>query len=217
MNVTFFISVKWSGLLYRSTAFHRRLLYSWPRRQLDHCLAAQICQCPRAMPHNPYRVFVSHGSDDSWIAAQIAKCVRGLGADTFLDETSIPKGANFRQIIHQEIASSNEVIALFTPWSAKRSWGWIESKRQRKHTVDRLRSAAASTRMWRPKGTHARSMLRHCDFTTSPAIVAGRNTWLVPISTSSRSREHDLAPRRPSTFSIGLVRSPRTWRINRST
>jgi hypothetical protein len=78
------------------------------------------------MPYNRYRVFVSHGSDDSWIAAQIARRVRDLGADTFLDETSIPKGANFKQIIHREIASSNEVIALFTPWSAKRSWVWIE-------------------------------------------------------------------------------------------
>ncbi len=78
------------------------------------------------MSQNRYRVFVSHGSDDSWIAEQIAKCVRDLGADTFLDETSIPKGANFKQIIHREIALSSEVIALFTPWSAKRSWVWIE-------------------------------------------------------------------------------------------
>jgi hypothetical protein len=74
----------------------------------------------------PYRIFVSHGSDHRWIAGQIAKCLRDAGADTFLDETSIPKGANFKQIIHKEIAQSDEVIALFTPWSAKRSWVWIE-------------------------------------------------------------------------------------------
>ncbi len=73
-----------------------------------------------------YKVFVSHGSDDRWIAAQIAKCLQGLGAETFLDETNIPKGSNFKQIIHKEIALSNEVVALFTPWSAKRSWVWIE-------------------------------------------------------------------------------------------
>lgn len=78
------------------------------------------------MPRHRYRVFVSHGSDDSWIAAQVAKCVRDVGADTFLDETNIPKGANFKQIIHREIALSNEVVALFTPWSARRSWVWIE-------------------------------------------------------------------------------------------
>jgi len=78
------------------------------------------------MPQDRYKVFISHGSDDSWIAAQIARCVQDLGLDTFLDETSIPKGANFKQIIHREIASSDEVVALFTPWSAKRSWVWIE-------------------------------------------------------------------------------------------
>ena len=78
------------------------------------------------MTKNHYRVFVSHGSDDRWIAGQIARSVRDLGADTFLDETNIPKGANFKQIIHREIAASSEVVALFTPWSAKRSWVWIE-------------------------------------------------------------------------------------------
>jgi hypothetical protein len=73
-----------------------------------------------------YRVFVSHGSDDRWIAGQIGRSVRELGAEAFLDETNIPKGANFKQIIHREIGASDEVIALFTPWSAKRSWVWIE-------------------------------------------------------------------------------------------
>ena len=78
------------------------------------------------MSDRPYRVFVSHGSDDKWIAGQIARRLGELGADTFLDETNIPKGANFKQIIHKEIALSDEVVALFTPWSAKRSWVWIE-------------------------------------------------------------------------------------------
>jgi hypothetical protein len=54
------------------------------------------------MTNPAYRVFVSHGGDDRWIAGQIAKCLRDLGADTFLDETCIPKGANFKQIIHKE-------------------------------------------------------------------------------------------------------------------
>jgi hypothetical protein len=79
-----------------------------------------------AIEAKPYRVFVSHGSDDRWIAAQIANCLRSLGAETFLDETNVPKGANFKKIIHKEIALSDEVVALFTPWSAKRSWVWTE-------------------------------------------------------------------------------------------
>jgi hypothetical protein len=78
------------------------------------------------MGEDRYKVFISHGSDDTWVAGQIAKSIQEAGADTFLDETNIPKGGNFKQIIHREIASSNELVALFTPWSAKRSWVWIE-------------------------------------------------------------------------------------------
>ena len=73
-----------------------------------------------------YNVFLSHGKHDSWVAAQIAKVIRETGANVFLDETDIPKGADFKQHIRQEIRRSNEMITLFTPWSAKRSWVWVE-------------------------------------------------------------------------------------------
>jgi hypothetical protein len=78
------------------------------------------------MAPNQYKIFLSHGSADSWIAAQIAKRVQEVGAVPFLDETNIPKGANFKKSIHDEIKRSHELIALFTPWSSKRSWVWIE-------------------------------------------------------------------------------------------
>ncbi len=78
------------------------------------------------MRDGSYKVFVSHGQQDRWVAAQIARCCQEIGAATFLDETDIPKGANFREIIHREIRDSRELVALFTPWSAKRAWVWIE-------------------------------------------------------------------------------------------
>ena len=78
------------------------------------------------MAKTSYTIFVSHGNEDAWVAAQIARSLRQVGANTFLDETDIPKGGNFRQIVHREIASSQELVALFTPWSAKRAWVWIE-------------------------------------------------------------------------------------------
>jgi hypothetical protein len=78
------------------------------------------------MAKKKYKVFVSHGTQDNWVAGQMAKCIQEVGAATFLDQTNIPKGANFRQIIHKEIATCQELVALFTPWSAKRSWVWIE-------------------------------------------------------------------------------------------
>ena len=74
-----------------------------------------------------YKVFVSHGSDDLWIAAQISKELRSLNVSPFLDQTDIPLGTlDFQKVIHNEISSAHELIALFTPWSAIRSWVWIE-------------------------------------------------------------------------------------------
>jgi hypothetical protein len=74
-----------------------------------------------------YKIFISHGSRDAWVAGQIAKEVRALGGLAFLDETDIPKGSpDFKRIIREEIKASNELIALFTPQSAMRSWMWIE-------------------------------------------------------------------------------------------
>lgn len=78
------------------------------------------------MSKDPYKVFVSHASADSWIALQIAACIREVGAQPFLDETHIPKGANFRQWVHDEIGCSHEMVALLTPSSVKRSWVWVE-------------------------------------------------------------------------------------------
>lgn len=74
-----------------------------------------------------YKVFVSHGSHDLWLAGQIAKEIANLDAIAFLDETNIPKGSpNFKQTIRSEISVSRELVVLFTPWSAMRSWVWIE-------------------------------------------------------------------------------------------
>ncbi|MRS04794.1 TIR domain-containing protein [bacterium] len=76
---------------------------------------------------NDYKIFISHGSQDAWLAGQISKEVRCLGGLAFLDESDIPKGSpDFKRIIREEIKASNELLALFTPWSAKRSWMWIE-------------------------------------------------------------------------------------------
>ena len=74
-----------------------------------------------------YKIFVSHGSPDMWIAGQISKEIQAAGASPFLDESDIPKGSpDFKRIIRDEIAESHELIAFFTPWSATRSWVWIE-------------------------------------------------------------------------------------------
>jgi hypothetical protein len=72
------------------------------------------------------RVFISHGKADSWLANRIARDVQACGVSTFLDETDIAKGDDFKKTIHREIEACNELIAIFTPWSAQRFWVWVE-------------------------------------------------------------------------------------------
>jgi hypothetical protein len=69
-----------------------------------------------------YRVFISHASDDLWVAEQIAKSIESCGADTFLDRRDIAAGDNFKQRIREEMPSCHELRALFTPWSRRRAW-----------------------------------------------------------------------------------------------
>ena len=62
-----------------------------------------------------YKVFVSHGSDDLWVAAQFSKELRYLDVSPFLDQTDIPLGTpDFQKVIHNEISLAHELIALFT-------------------------------------------------------------------------------------------------------
>jgi len=74
------------------------------------------------MPKRRYRVFLSHASDDLWVAEQIAAAIERCGASTFLDRRDIAAGDNFKQRIRKEMPSCDELVALFTPWSRRRAW-----------------------------------------------------------------------------------------------
>jgi len=69
-----------------------------------------------------YRVFVSHSGDDIWVAEQLAHCLEGCGALTFLDPRDIDAGDRFKDRIHEELPRCDELLALFTPWSRRRAW-----------------------------------------------------------------------------------------------
>lgn len=73
-----------------------------------------------------YKVFISHGTADTWLATQVAQRITACGASFFLDTASIATGDDFKRIIKQEMAQSQELIVIFTPWSAHRNWIWIE-------------------------------------------------------------------------------------------
>lgn len=85
-----------------------------------------LCYILGTMANSNHKVFISHGKPDTWIALQLSKEIQSRGAATFLDETDIPKGANFKKIIRDEVSICDELIAIFTPWSAQRFWVWTE-------------------------------------------------------------------------------------------
>jgi hypothetical protein len=75
---------------------------------------------------DPYRIFVSHGGADGWVASQIASRLRDCGAMTFLDNNDLSKGDDFKDVIRAEVGRSDELVVLFTPWSMRRNWVWVE-------------------------------------------------------------------------------------------
>lgn len=73
-----------------------------------------------------YRVFVSHGWSDRWVAKQMARCIRDVGADPFIDIFDVKKGDRIERKIQTELPDCKELVVLLTPWSARRNWVWTE-------------------------------------------------------------------------------------------
>ncbi len=75
----------------------------------------------------PYRIFVSHGWTDKWVAEQIAKRLKDdCNCEAFIDVFDIAKGDDIEERIFKELPKCSELVALLTPWSADRNWVWIE-------------------------------------------------------------------------------------------
>ena len=74
---------------------------------------------------NP-KVFISHASNDVWVAKQLAKLIHECGADTFLDADNIDHGDDFDDEIIKHAANSTEMLVLFTPIASERKYVWFE-------------------------------------------------------------------------------------------
>jgi hypothetical protein len=72
------------------------------------------------------RVFISHASQDLWVARQIAAEIGALGAETFLDVADIAHGDDSEEEILKAEPGCSELLVLLTPWSLKRPWIWLE-------------------------------------------------------------------------------------------
>jgi hypothetical protein len=70
----------------------------------------------------PYVVFISHSSADIWIAEQIDKHIRELGATTWLDKKDLKGGDVLVDEIINGLTSCNEALVLVSPRSVKSQW-----------------------------------------------------------------------------------------------
>ena len=72
------------------------------------------------------KVFISHASNDVWVAKQLARQIQECGADTFLDAENIDRGDDFDDVIIEHAENSSEMLVLFTPIANERKYVWFE-------------------------------------------------------------------------------------------
>lgn len=75
---------------------------------------------------NPRLVFISHSSQDTWVARQIAREVSLCGATPFLDEADVEVGDDFEEGILDFLERTHELVVLLTPWALERPYVWAE-------------------------------------------------------------------------------------------
>lgn len=75
-------------------------------------------------------VFISHSSEDRWIAQQMAATIerkaKRHGVLTFLDEKDLEAGAIIPQEIRRQLERCEEFLVLLTPLSISRQWVLLE-------------------------------------------------------------------------------------------
>lgn len=69
-----------------------------------------------------YTVFISHSSKEKWIAGQISKEIRSLGAETWLDLKDLRGGDEIRRSIKRGIRASQEAVVLLSSHSITSQW-----------------------------------------------------------------------------------------------
>ena len=81
---------------------------------------------PLDIPSDKLLVFLSHSSQDTWVARQIAREIEASGARPFLDEAEVDAGADFEEDILDFLERAHELVVLLTPWALDRPYVWAE-------------------------------------------------------------------------------------------
>jgi hypothetical protein len=77
-----------------------------------------------------YLVFISHSSEDRWIAQQMAAIIerraKRHGVRVFLDEKDLEAGASIPEEIRRHLENCDEFLVLLTSPSIARQWVLVE-------------------------------------------------------------------------------------------
>ena len=69
-----------------------------------------------------YKIFISHGSGDKFVANHIREKLTENGIESFLDHLDVDIGNNFREKILGELSACDELLCLLTPTSLAKAW-----------------------------------------------------------------------------------------------
>ena len=77
-------------------------------------------------PPRSYLVFVSHASQDGWIARRMAEVIerkgRRHGVKVFLDLRDLESGDRFSDALRDKLQEAEELVVLVSPASVGRDW-----------------------------------------------------------------------------------------------
>ncbi len=72
------------------------------------------------------KVFISHSSQDNWIARQLSQQLEAVGVVTFLDEKDLRTGDSIDDSIQQHLGECDELLMLLSPAALASSWVLVE-------------------------------------------------------------------------------------------
>jgi TIR domain len=81
-----------------------------------------IARMLRRLGEPSYRLFICHASEDKHEARKIARSLKGLEADVWLDEWEIQVGDSIVQKINEALSSITHLIVLLSEVSCKKPW-----------------------------------------------------------------------------------------------
>src|ERR1044072_8672601 len=72
------------------------------------------------------KIFISHSSQDKWVARKISEDLNRIGIETFLDEKDIGTGESIDDAIGQHLLESDELLIIISPASLSSQWVFVE-------------------------------------------------------------------------------------------